>query len=82
MSAKDAKTVASKMGLDTVYKPTITLDKSLYPDVDKLKVDDVVNLNVKVKITNVSRDQYGGNQLHVSGTIENAEDEDNEDSED
>lgn len=61
------------------YKPTITLDSKLYPKLDTLKVDDVIDLSIKVKITNISRSQYSsGKELHVSGTIENASDEDNE----
>lgn len=80
MAKKTAKEVASAIGIDD-YKPTITLDKKIYPDLDKLKVDEIVDLTIKVKINNISRSQYGDKALHVSGTIENAESE-SSDSED
>lgn len=59
------------------YKPTITLDEKLYPDLENLKVDQEIELKIKVKITNISRFQYSPKKtLHVSGTIENAKGED------
>lgn len=72
MAKKTVKEVNKAMAMP-VYKPTITLDKSIYPDIKNLKIDQVVELKLKVKINNISRSQYDPQKpLHVTGTIENA----------
>lgn len=81
MAAKNEKTVAKAMGIED-YKPTIQLDKSLYPDIGKLKIDDVVELNVKVKITDLHRQRWQNNKLCATGEIQNAEPEEYDDEDD
>jgi hypothetical protein len=74
MAKKTAAGVAKGLGLKVPeYKPTLTLDEKVYPDLKSLKVDDVVDVHLKVKITSVSKSQYDpSGKLHVTGTIENA----------
>lgn len=81
MTKKTASAVAKAMDIPA-YKPTITLDKNIYPDIANLKIDQVVELKIKVKINNISRERYNQNKLHVSGTIENAADETNDEDSD
>lgn len=76
MAVKSKKEATARMLDMPEYKPTITLDEKLYPDLNNLKVDQVVDLHVKVKINSISRSQYDPKKaLHVSGTIENAAEE-------
>lgn len=75
---KTVKDVNEAMGVKE-YKPEITLDEKIYPDLKDLKVDDVVDLSVKFKVTSVSKSQYDtSDKLQVRGTIENAESESGE----
>lgn len=78
MAKKNLKDVETAMGIEE-YKPHIEITKKLYPDIDKLKVDDVINMSIKVKVKRISRDEWGDKKLHASGTIEDADSEDYED---
>ena len=71
MAKKTESAVAKAMEVDT-YKPTLELDKNIYPDIANLKIDEKINVTLKVKITNISRDRWNNDKLRVSGTIENA----------
>lgn len=82
MAKTKVSEVSKAMGIPE-YKPTLTLDKKLYPDLKNLKIDQVIDLNVKVKINSITRSQYNPSQpLHVSGTIENAQSEGSDDYDD
>lgn len=78
MAIKSKAVLAEKMGVDE-YKPTIEIDEKMYPKVTDLKVDEVVNLSLKVKVTSIRRDRWNNNKLCVSGTIENADPEKEDD---
>lgn len=54
------------------YKPTIEIDDKMYPGVKDLKIDQEVTLSLKVKVKSIRRDRWNGNKLCVTGEIENA----------
>lgn len=67
------KTVAEvEKAMDVEYKPSLDINEKMYPKIKDLKVDDVINLSLKVKITSVSRDRWNQNKLSVRGDILNA----------
>jgi hypothetical protein len=73
MAKKSKASVAKAMEVEYEYKPSLELTDSMYKGLKDLKVDDVVNIELKVKITSIRRQQYGEKkELCVSAEIQNA----------
>lgn len=72
MAKKTKASVAKAMEVPYEYKPSLELTESMYKGLKDLKVDDVVNIELKVKVTSIRRQQYEGKELCVSAEIQNA----------
>lgn len=71
MAKKTQSQVAKAMEVPE-YKPCIEIDEKMYPGVKDLKIDQDITLTLKVKIKSIRRDRWDGNKLSVSGEIQNA----------
>lgn len=74
MAKKSKKLVAEAMGVEK-YRPHIELDEKLYPKLKELNIDDVVELNIKVKVKSITRQEWNGNKLCVTAEVQDAEEE-------
>ena len=74
MAKKSKKQVAKAMEVEAYeYKPSLELTESMYKGLKDLKVDEVVHIDLKVKVTSISRRQWSKNkELCVSAEIQNA----------
>lgn len=78
MAKKTQAQVAKAMEVPE-YKPSIEIDEKMYPGVKDLKIDQEVTLSLKVKIKSIRRDRWNGDKLSVSGEIQNADPEKEDD---
>lgn len=78
MAKKSSEAVEKAMGIDE-YKPCLELNEKMYPGVKDLTIDEVITLELKVKVKSISRNTWNGNKLSVSAEILDAESDTDED---
>lgn len=69
---------------DSGYCPSISVDNKMIPELEDMKVGDIIELSVKAKITSINKYRSGETQYTLDieeGEAENEEDEEKPDDE-
>ena len=76
MAKKSKEAVAQAMEVEIPeYRPHLEITEKMYPKLKNLKVDETVEMNLRVKVTSINREEWGDKKLRASAVILDAQED-------